>query len=147
MIQEKFWDKNFGPMGHPWGLWGQDLRRTWTNDLSDFIFWSYRVHLTILTQWHARHKPKIWKRLGHGVIYKTTTRSCNTCTKCKFEFLCHLWLFVNSSAITINHFTHAGMVRKMHLSEGFSHLKFFLYLLRKCNYWVIKLMFVTLKNL
>ena len=68
MIQEKFWDKNFGPMGHPWGLWGQDLRRTWTNDLSDFIFWSYRVHLTTLTQWHARHKPKIWKRLGHGVL-------------------------------------------------------------------------------
>ena len=22
LIKEKFWTKNFGPMGHPWGTWG-----------------------------------------------------------------------------------------------------------------------------
>ena len=22
LIRKKFWTKNFGPMGHPWGTWG-----------------------------------------------------------------------------------------------------------------------------
>ena len=37
---EKFSTQNFGPMGHPWGAWGQDLGNGWAESFKncDFLF-------------------------------------------------------------------------------------------------------------
>ena len=49
MIWENFWAKNFGPMGHSWGPWGQDLSRTPMKDFPNLKFWSNGVHTTALS--------------------------------------------------------------------------------------------------
>ena len=46
MIWEKFWTKNFGPMGHPWGTWGQDLRRDRMKYFENIKSSLFGVHMT-----------------------------------------------------------------------------------------------------
>ena len=40
IIWEKFWDKNFGPKGHPWGTWGPKNGRPIDLDFQTMVFQS-----------------------------------------------------------------------------------------------------------
>ena len=40
--------KFFGPLGHPWGTWGQYLKKPSIKDLKNDVSWSYRPQITIL---------------------------------------------------------------------------------------------------
>ena len=67
IMWEKFSTQNFGPMGHPWGTWGLDLRRDGTEYFQNIISSLSGVHMTSLHHWIPSHLKKILVTFAIGV--------------------------------------------------------------------------------